>query len=78
MPSARRQSRPSRLAVAVCTGALLLGGASGCETTQEKAAEHRAEAERILEARAERQKKHEQKETSGNEDEPRKNGGKKQ
>ncbi len=53
MPSAR-PTLP-RLAIAACAGALLLGAAAGCSTTQEKAAEHQAEAERILDARAERQ-----------------------
>jgi glyceraldehyde-3-phosphate dehydrogenase/erythrose-4-phosphate dehydrogenase len=49
VPSASRNTL-ARLATAACGGALLLG-ATGCETTQEKAAAHRAEAERILEAR---------------------------
>ncbi|HEX7292962.1 MAG TPA: hypothetical protein VF259_00315 [Solirubrobacterales bacterium] len=52
MPSA---SRPlARLAVAGCCGSLLLGAAAGCSTTQEKAAQHQAEAKRILEERAKR------------------------
>lgn len=54
MPSASRHL--TRLAVALCGGALLLGAASGCSTTQDKAAAKQAESERILEARAERQK----------------------
>lgn len=54
MPSASRNL--SRLAVAVCSGALLLGAGVGCSTTQDKAAKHQAESERILERRAERQK----------------------
>lgn len=54
MPSASRTL--TRLAVTASAGSLLLGAASGCSTTQEKAAEHQAEATRILEARAKRQK----------------------
>jgi hypothetical protein len=55
-----RSARHNRLAgfglVAIC--ALLLAGvASGCTTTQEKAAAKQAESTRILKARAERQKK---------------------
>lgn len=53
MRSARR-SPAAPLAVALCGGALLLGG-TGCETTQEKAAAHQAEAQRILDAREKRQ-----------------------
>ena len=51
MPSVKR----NQLAVLALGGALALAGLTGCETTQEKAAAHRAESERILEARAERQ-----------------------
>lgn len=54
MPSARR---PQQLAVLALGGALLAGGLGGCSTTQEKAAAHRAESERILEAREKRQQK---------------------
>ena len=52
MPSARR---PRQLAVLALGGALLTGGLAGCSTTQEKASAHRAESERILEAREKRQ-----------------------
>lgn len=58
MPSVKR---PRQLTVLALCGGLGLGGLTGCETTQEKAAAHRAESERILEARAKRQaekKKH--------------------
>lgn len=54
MPSARR---PRQLAVLALGGALLTGGLAGCSTTQEKAAAHRAESERILDARDKRQQK---------------------
>jgi hypothetical protein len=54
VPSARRQTQ---LAVLGLCGALAAGSLAGCETTQEKAAAHRAESERILEARAKRQQK---------------------
>jgi hypothetical protein len=58
VPSVSRQLAP--LAVAVLCGAIAAGGLAGCETTQEKAAAQRAEAERILGARKQRQqKKHE-------------------
>ena len=52
MPSVKRR----QLAVAALGGALALAGLTGCETTQEKAAAHRAESERILKARAKHQK----------------------
>lgn len=56
MLSARANKRLlPRLAVAGCAGALLLGSLAGCETTQEKAAKHQAEAQQILDARAKRQ-----------------------
>lgn len=57
MPSVKRA--PQLVVLAAC-GALGVGSLAGCETTQEKAAAQRAESERILEARAERQaqKKH--------------------
>lgn len=58
MPSVKR---PQQLAVLAFCGALGIAGLTGCETTQEKAAAQRAQSERILEARAERQaqkKKH--------------------
>lgn len=54
MPSARR---PQQLAVLALGGALLTGGLAGCSTTQEKAAAHRAESERILDARDKRQQR---------------------
>lgn len=50
MPSASRQ-----MAVLVLAGALVAAGLAGCSTTQEKAAIHQAESERILEAREKRQ-----------------------
>ncbi|HET6998295.1 MAG TPA: hypothetical protein VFI03_06860 [Solirubrobacterales bacterium] len=77
MPSARRNLLPPRFAVAACAGSLLLGAVGGCSTTQEKAAEHRAESKRILEARAERQAEKKRKGGKGN-DKPHQNGGKKQ
>ncbi|HEU4461944.1 MAG TPA: hypothetical protein VFR75_05075 [Solirubrobacterales bacterium] len=52
MPSVRRDRRLALLALA---GVFAAGGLSGCSTTQEKAAAHRAESERILEAREKRQ-----------------------
>ena len=52
MPSVKRKSQWAVLALS----ALLVAGAlGGCSTTQEKAAAHRAESERILEAREKRQ-----------------------
>ena len=58
MPSVRRNRQSGRfLAVFVLGGSLLAGGLGGCSTTQEKAAAHRAESERILEAREKRQQK---------------------
>jgi hypothetical protein len=64
VPSASRHAaRP--LAVAGCA-LVLAGAAAGCQTTQEKAAIHQAESERILEARAKRQNhKHDKSEHSG-------------
>ena len=57
MPSAKR----NQLAVLALAGALAVTGLTGCETTQDKAAAHRAESERILQAREKRQqKKHRQ------------------
>lgn len=47
----------TRLAVLALGGALLAGGLGGCSTTQQKAEAHRAESERILEAREKRQQK---------------------
>jgi hypothetical protein len=77
--SVKRNHFLPRLVVAGCAGALLLGTAAGCETTQDKAKAHQEEAERILEARAKRQaakKKDKQKDGKGNK--PSENGGKKQ
>jgi hypothetical protein len=53
VPSARRAPQ---LAVLALCGALGAGSLAGCETTQEKASAQRAESDRILEARAKRQK----------------------
>ena len=60
MPSVKRDRH---LALLVTVGVFAAGSLSGCSTTQEKASAHRAESERILEAREKRQekKKHEQK-----------------
>jgi hypothetical protein len=56
VPSVRRRPPLAHsAALAACIG-LLGAGAAGCSTTQEKAAAHQAESERILNARAERQK----------------------
>lgn len=74
MPSASRQL--PRLAVAACASAFLLGTAAGCSTTQEKAAQHQAEAKRILEARAERQQRKKNEGHGGKDDRPHENGGK--
>ena len=80
MRSVRRQHVLVRLAVAGCTGTLIAAGASGCQTTQEKAAQHQAEAQRILDAREQRQKekKEKKKDKGGKDQAPRQNGGKKQ
>jgi hypothetical protein len=51
VPSVKR----NQLAGLALAGALAVTGLTGCETTQEKAAAHRAESERILEAREKRQ-----------------------
>ncbi len=60
MPSGKRKSRFVLLAL---TGVFAAGSLGGCSTTQEKAAAHRAESERILKAREKRQqqKKHQHK-----------------
>lgn len=55
MPSVRRDRRSGFLAVLVLGGAIAVGSLGGCSTTQEKAAIHQAESERILEAREKRQ-----------------------
>ena len=62
MPSVKRNRRSGFLAVLVLGGALVAGSLGGCSTTQEKAAAHRAESERILEAREKRQKQKKQQE----------------
>lgn len=54
MPSARGDRQLVLLALA---GVFAAGSLGGCSTTQEKAAAHRAESERILEAREKRQQK---------------------
>lgn len=81
--ASREKRRPTvaRLAVAGCAGALLLGAGAGCQTTQEKAAAHQAEAQRILDARAERQAQGKQakaKQKGGKGNESSQKGGKKQ
>ena len=60
MPSVKRKKRFVLLALA---GVFAAGSLGGCSTTQDKAAAHQAESERILKAREKRQqeKKHEQK-----------------
>ncbi|HEU4739561.1 MAG TPA: hypothetical protein VFS54_10835 [Solirubrobacterales bacterium] len=45
------------MALLVLAGVFAAGSISGCSTTQEKAAAHQAESERILEAREKRQQK---------------------
>ena len=57
MPSVKRRSQ---LAVLGLCGAIGAGSLAGCSTTQEKASAHRAESERILEAREKRQQKKKQ------------------
>jgi hypothetical protein len=77
VPSASRLL--PRLAVAACAGSLLVGASAGCSTTQEKAAEHQVESERILDARAARQAKRKQdKDKPGKDGQPRENGGNQQ
>jgi len=53
-------AHPTRLAVAAISGLLLIGGAAGCSTTQEKAERHQAESERILDQREKRQQRKKQ------------------
>lgn len=50
-------NRDRHLALLALAGVFAAGSLSGCSTTQEKAAAHRAESERILEAREKRQQK---------------------
>lgn len=47
--------RDRHLALLVLAGVFAAGSLTGCSTTQDKAAAHRAESERILEAREKRQ-----------------------
>lgn len=47
--------RGTQLAVLVLGGVISAASLGGCSTTQEKAAIHQAESERILEAREKRQ-----------------------
>jgi len=63
VPSVRR----NQITVLALAGTLAVGGLTGCETTQEKAAAHRAESERILKAREKRQqaRKHEKHHADG-------------
>ncbi|HEY3434027.1 MAG TPA: hypothetical protein VGK41_00100 [Solirubrobacterales bacterium] len=49
--------RDRHLALLVLAGVFAAGSLSGCSTTQDKAAAHRAESERILEAREKRRQK---------------------
>lgn len=49
--------RDRHLALLVLAGVFAAGSLTGCSTTQDKAAAHRAESERILEAREKRQEK---------------------
>lgn len=68
MPSV--SPRIPRLGVLAICALLLSGAAAGCSTTQEKAEIHQAEAKRILDARAERQKqKKNDKDKPGKQDE---------
>lgn len=53
----RSASRDRHLALLVVAGVFATGSLGGCSTTQDKAAAHRAESERILEAREKRQQK---------------------
>lgn len=76
MRSASRGPTPLRLAAFGCAGALLLGAASGCQTTQEKAAAKQAEAQRILKAREQRQAERKKgKDKRGTDDQPQRKGG---
>ena len=66
MPSVKRQT--TRLGLAAVCGLLLIGAASGCSTTQEKAQQKQAESKRILKARDER-KQHKHEDEPGKQDE---------
>jgi outer membrane protein assembly factor BamE (lipoprotein component of BamABCDE complex) len=67
VPSAR--PRPNRAAVLAISALLLIGAASGCSTTQEKADKQQARARHILEARAERQQQKQGRDKPGKQDE---------
>ncbi|HEY4778638.1 MAG TPA: hypothetical protein VIH47_03480 [Solirubrobacterales bacterium] len=67
MPSVSRHI--SRLGALAACSLLLLGVASGCSTTQEKAEKQQAQSKHILEARAERQKHKHDKDKPGKQDE---------
>jgi hypothetical protein len=67
VPSVSRQL--ARLGVFATCGLLLLGAASGCSTTQDKAKVKQAQAEHILKARAERKKHRHGKDKPGKQDE---------
>ena len=47
----------SRVGILAVCGLLLVGGLTGCSTTQEKAAQQQAQSKRILEAREKRSHK---------------------
>jgi hypothetical protein len=66
VPSVSRHS--ARFGLLAACGLLLLGAASGCSTTQEKAEIQQAQAKHILEARAERQKHKHNKDKPGKQD----------
>ena len=66
MPSANGHF--PRLAVLGLCGVLLAGAASGCSTTQEKAAIQQARAKHILAARAARQRKKHKHDKPGKQD----------
>jgi hypothetical protein len=59
----------SRLGALAACSLLLLGAASGCSTTQEKAEKQQAQSKHILEARAARQKHKHGKDKPGKQDE---------
>jgi hypothetical protein len=57
VPSVKRDRQLALLALA---GVFAAGSLGGCSTTQDKAAAHRAESERILKAREKRQQQKKQ------------------
>jgi hypothetical protein len=67
VPSVSRNT--SRVGALAACGLLVLGLASGCSTTQEKAEKQQAQAKHILDARAERQKHKDDKDKPGKQDE---------